>query len=173
MTSLVHSGFALPTILTARWHRTRRVSGRRVPPPREREERDMRRFEVAEGSMAPALLPGDWLVTTGLRRPRRGDVVVFPHPHHRSFWLVKRVVGLPGERVEVAEGLVRVDGTAVPHDVATPGGGAWTLDGDQVFVLSDARTATLADSRTFGPVPVAGCERVRLRYWPAGRIRLW
>lgn len=133
----------------------------------------MRRFEVAEGSMAPGLLPGDYLVTTALRRPRRGDVVVFPHPHRRSFWLVKRIVGLPGERMELADGVLRADGVAVGGAPPTPGDGAWTVADDEVFVLSDARGSTLADSRTFGPVPAADCERVRLRYWPPRRIRLW
>lgn len=135
----------------------------------------MRRFEVAEESMAPALRPGDYLVTRRLRTPGRGDLVVLPHPARTAFWLVKRIVGLPGERVEIADGRVTVDGHPLPPflDLPTPGAGTWTVDGDEVFVLSDARARTQADSRTFGPVPAAGCRRVVARYWPPGRLRRW
>ncbi|NIR41755.1 MAG: signal peptidase I, partial [Actinobacteria bacterium] len=67
---------------------------------------------------------------------------------------------LPGERLEIGGGVVRVDGRPLPAplDLPTPGGGAWTVDDGEVFVLSDARARTQADSRTFGPVPAAGCR---------------
>jgi nickel-type superoxide dismutase maturation protease len=54
------------------------------------------RVEVSGDSMAPTLLPGDWLVVVPSRRIRRGDVVVLRHPV-RSMELVKRVAALPGE----------------------------------------------------------------------------
>lgn len=120
--------------------------------------------------MAPALLPGDYLLAA--RRPlRRGAVVVFPLPPGR--WLVKRVVGLPGETVEIAGGAVLVDGRPLPEpwttdDTGPPG--SWRLGDDEVLVLSDARTRTLADSRTFGPVPTSGLWTVVYRYWPLARI---
>ena len=47
----------------------------------------------------------------------------------------------------------------------------WEIGADEVIVLSDNRSATIADSRTFGPIPIAAIEhRALLRYWPAGSI---
>ena len=123
----------------------------------------LRRFLVAERSMAPALHPGQLVLGVRQRRPRRGRLVCLPHPHRDDFWLVKRVVGLPGERVEIADGAVLVDGAplAEPWTVDDTGpAGAWRLGPGQMFVLSDARRRTVADSRTFGPVPVTGSYRV-------------
>lgn len=133
----------------------------------------MRRFEVAERSMAPALLPGDYLVSVAGRRPRRGAVVVFPFPGDPGRWLVKRVVGLPGETVEIAGGTILVDGDPLVEpwttdDTGPPG--RWTLGATDALVLSDARTRTLADSRTFGPVPTTGLWTVVYRYWPLARV---
>ncbi len=60
----------------------------------------LRRYEIAEESMAPALLPGDYVIA--VRRPRRirpGDVVIFEHPDREGFTLVKRVVSVTGGKV--------------------------------------------------------------------------
>lgn len=114
--------------------------------------------------MAPALRPGDRLLCVKLRRtPRRASIVVFEHPP--GFWLVKRVIGLPGETIEIDE-VVRIDGAVFPEPWAegTPGAGCWTVGPDEMFVLSDARHRTRADSRTFGPVPIPGSYRLLLRY---------
>jgi signal peptidase I len=127
--------------------------------------------------MSPVLQPGDYLLTLPLR-PRRGDVVVFEHPHRPGFMLVKRVVGLPGEIVEISEGGVAVDGRRLAEPWTaddTHPDGRWILGPGNVFVLSDARSRSTADGRTLGPI--AGGNRsdvVVLRYWPlrrAGRLR--
>jgi signal peptidase I len=67
-------------------------------------------FEVASESMLPTLEAGDRLFVNKLAAPRRGDVVVFARAGER---LVKRVVGLPGERVALRGGRVFVNGMAV------------------------------------------------------------
>ena len=85
----------------------------------------MKRFRIAEESMRPSLSPGDEVVATDSRTPAIGDVVVFPHPGREDFWLIKRVV-IPPDRV----------------------------DQDHVWVRSDNRGATRADSRTLGPIPI-------------------
>ncbi len=64
-------------------------------------------FAVASDSMLPTLEAGDRLFVNKLAEPGRGDVVVF---EHRGARYVKRVIGLPGERVEVRGGRVRVNG---------------------------------------------------------------
>jgi DNA-3-methyladenine glycosylase II len=91
----------------------------------------MRRFRVAEESMLPTLVPGQEFVVTDSRPPVKGEVVVLPHPDHEDFWLVKRLTAGPGD---VVEGRL--------------------LGDSEAWVTSDNSTATRADSRTLGPVPL-------------------
>lgn len=138
----------------------------------------LRRYAIAEGSMAPALMPGDWTVarhTSGF--PARGAIVVFPSPIETDRELVKRVVGLPGERVTITNGQVHVDGRVLAEswaDGPTLPDGEWGLGPDEIFVLGDARARSAADSRLFGPIPASSAEwSVAARYWPvktAGRV---
>lgn len=133
----------------------------------------LRRFEVAETSMAPAFHPGDLLVAVRPSIPARGVPVVFEHPRRPGFWMLKRVVGLPGELVEISGGSVLVDGTGLdePWAVGATGPPASVrVPDDGVFVLSDARERTLADSRTLGPVPLSSTFRVLFVYWPPRRV---
>jgi signal peptidase I len=109
----------------------------------------LRRFVVAEASMRPALEPGDGLLAVPLRRPRRGRLCVVRRPGGGDLWLVKRIAGVPGDVVEVD-------------------GRRWPVGEGEVFVLSDDREVTRADSRRYGPLPVAGAYRVVLRV-PAQR----
>ena len=127
----------------------------------------MRRFVVSELSMSPALAPGDRMLARRARRLRRGQVVFFPHPHHDDFWLVKRVIGLPGETVRITGGTVQVDGGVISEPWAggaTLPEGEWQVPPGHMFVLSDARHRTRADSRTLGPVPTRGAYVSLLRY---------
>lgn len=125
------------------------------------------RFAVEGDSMAPALLPGQFLVATRSERIRRGDVVVVRLPS-RGIEVVKRVVGLPGERITIAGGRVEVNGHPLrePYASGTGAAGDWDLGPDEHFILGDNRDRS-TDSRDFGPVPsraVAGVAR--FRYWP-------
>ena len=117
--------------------------------------------------MSPALEPGQEVlgieVGVGGPGPARGSVVFFEQPGRAGFWLVKRVVGLPGERVTIAGGAVFLDGAEYDDpwtfDDTAPGG-EWVVGPGEMFVLSDARHRSTADSRSFGPVPVAGSYRL-------------
>lgn len=132
-----------------------------------------RRFEVADRSMSPALEPGDYLIARSDSNPRRGDLVVFQHPGRTGFWLVKRLVGLPGENLTITGGEVQVDGSPLDDPWATgptEPPGEWRLRPDEAFVLSDARPFTRADSRSLGPIALESLHRVAFRYWPPGRI---
>lgn len=125
------------------------------------------RFEVRGASMRPTLEPGDWLLAVRARRPRRGDIVVLRHPDRR-FDIVKRVVGLPGERVHTDGRAVWVDGRSLVEPYARGAGapGRWHAGPDHVVLLGDDRSLS-ADSRVFGPVPVSALSgRAVLRYWP-------
>jgi signal peptidase I len=118
----------------------------------------LRPFRVAvEGeSMTPTLRPGDWVVAIRPRRVRRGDVVVVEDPRTPGFELVKRVVAVPGDWLEVADHHEQGDAAGL------------VLGPDEYWVLGDAPDQS-TDSRTFGPVTRAAIRGVvRLRYWPVG-----
>jgi signal peptidase I len=70
----------------------------------------LRRYELAEESMAPTLLPGDYVVAQSRRDPpQRGDILICNHPHQSGLELVKRVVGLPGEEIVIANGQIHAN----------------------------------------------------------------
>lgn len=127
----------------------------------------MRRFVVSELSMSPGLAPGDTFIARRLRQPRHGLVAVFPHPLRPELWLVKRVIGLAGETVSIHAGKVYLDGVEQEEPWttdATAPDGQWTVPRGHMFVLSDARHRTLADSRTMGAVPQRPAYTPWLRY---------
>lgn len=106
--------------------------------------------------------------------PRRGDVVVLRDPGGNPELLIKRVVGLPGERVTLADGRVYIDGQPLDEpylDQSTQGGGrSWVIPPLSVFVMGDNRSAS-RDSRIFGPVPLEELiGRALFRYWPLGEV---
>ena len=124
--------------------------------------------------MEPAYAPGDLVVASPLRDPVVGTPVIFEHPGREGFWLLKRLVGLPEDELEIVEGVLTVNGSVLEEpwtDGTAPGPPvSLRVPADSVFVMSDARSRTLADSRTMGPVPVASLYRVRFTYWPPSRI---
>ena len=129
---------------------------------------------VKGGSMRPTLDPGQRIAVAPLvRPPARGDLVVLNRPGNLE--VVKRVVGLPGERVRLLSGQLEVDGRAVPEPylAGPPSFGELDLElgPAQYLVLGDHRAAS-TDGRDFGPV---GADvlvgRVRFAYWPPRRLR--
>jgi signal peptidase I len=106
----------------------------------------------------------------------RGDVVVFWYPLDRSKSFIKRVVGLPGETVEIRQGRVyvngnRLDESYVPAQYADPSSyGVIKVPADEYFVLGDHRVSS-NDSRVFGTVPnryIYG--KAVFAYWPMDRF---
>jgi signal peptidase I len=132
---------------------------------------------VRGGSMRPTLEPGQRIAVAPLvRPPARGDLVVVARP--RQLEVVKRVVGLPGERVRLHGGRLEVDGAAVPEPYLA---GARRIEGAgeldlrlgpaEYLVLGDHRAAS-TDGRDFGPVGAdALLGRVAFAYWPPRRLR--
>jgi signal peptidase I len=101
--------------------------------------------------------------------PRRGDIVVIDLPEQTDM-LIKRVVGLPGETIEVRDGKVYIDGEQLDESWAVrPGGanyGPETVPPLHVFVMGDNRGAS-NDSRNFGPVTIESVVgHAWFSYWP-------
>jgi len=106
----------------------------------------------------------------------RGDVVVFWYPMDRSKSFIKRVVGLPGETVEIRQGRVYVDGKRLeepyvpPRFADTSNYGPIRVPPGEFFVMGDHR-ASSNDSRVFGTVPnryIYG--KAVFAYWPVDRF---
>jgi signal peptidase I len=109
-----------------------------------------------------------------LHPPRRGDVVVMKLNHSESELLIKRVIALPGERVEIKEGQVFINGQPLDEpylDQYTAGQMApKVVPPLHVFVLGDNRGFS-NDSRTFGMVNFSDIVgRAWLSYWPPERF---
>ena len=116
-----------------------------------------------------------WKVTNedshfSLYSPRRGDVIVFKAPREPDNDFVKRVLGLPGEIVEVKNGRVFINGVLIDEpylrDRDTRSAAPVKLGADEYYVLGDNRRQS-NDSRAWGPVPEGYIEgKVWVVYWP-------
>jgi signal peptidase I len=111
--------------------------------------------------------------------PERFDVVVIKLPDQGDELLIKRVIGLPGELLEIRNGLVYIDDKLLEEPLVTQQTrtgryGKTTIPPLHVFVMGDNRGHS-NDSRSFGPVPIANIlGRAWLSYWPleeAGKVR--
>ncbi len=116
----------------------------------------------------------EWEKTWCVRQPRRGDVIVFEYPRDPSRDFIKRVIGLPGERVEIRQGTVYVNGAAMPEPFG-PNPGSYTaaeitVGPDEVYVMGDNRNNS-SDSHSWGPLPQSYIiGKAWVSYWPA---RYW
>ena len=134
-------------------------------------------FIVNGSSMEPTFETGDYIIVDQLsyelREPRRGEVVVFRYPKHKTIFFIKRIIGLPGETININNGTVTIknskhkDGFKInepyiefpKYDNFTT-----TLKKDEYFVMGDNRNASM-DSRVWGPLKknlITGRPLVRL-----------
>ncbi|NQU78055.1 signal peptidase I [Candidatus Falkowbacteria bacterium] len=144
-------------------------------------------FYVKGASMEPSFYDHEYLIideiTYRLGEPERGDIIVFKYPRKPDQYFIKRIVGLPGERVVVGEGKVIIynrknrEGKVLNESdylLSTEsfrGSADVTLKNDEYFVLGDNRNSSL-DSRSFGPVPEENIiGRTWLRGWPLDRVK--
>ncbi len=131
------------------------------------------RIRVDGASMQPTLVTGEYVIVSRLSyrlgTPQRGDIIVFHFPRDPSEEYIKRVIGLPGDEVEVNNGLVYVNGQPLDETylkVKTNYTGAWRVPDGQLFVLGDNRNNS-SDSHDWGTVPmdyVVG--KAIVVYWP-------
>ena len=149
-------------------------------------------FLVSGASMVPNFSNGDYLLVDEfsyyLRKPARGEVVVFHYPNDESTYFIKRIIGLPGERVVIKDGKVMIynpdhpngevlDEKYLPPQFVTnprPGGQSeFKVGPDQFLVLGDNRSYSF-DSRDWGLLSskeVVGL--VRLRLWPLNGLTVF
>lgn len=136
---------------------------------------------VREDSMNPSLSNGDVLLVRRIERPlERGSLVIADIPRQEPHTQIKRVVGLPGERIVFEDSSLFIDDEFYPENYL---GGLpqtvglerdeWRLGSEEYFLLGDNRSRSV-DSRKYGPVPaVSILAQVRFRLWPLdGGIRV-
>ena len=138
--------------------------------------------QVHGQSMEPTLHSDQRLVVEKVsyhfHGPRRGDIVVLESPQQSSELLIKRVIGLPGETVEIRQGWVYINGQELDEPyLERSTGGNWRpiiVPPLHVFVLGDNRSFS-NDSRAFGMAPIENIVgRAWVSYWPldeAGAVR--
>jgi signal peptidase I len=148
------------------------------------------RVRVDGVSMRPTLDDGEFVLINRLSYKfgdfHRGDIIVFRPPLYppQGFWrqllglpnisdnyedYIKRVIGLPGDQVRIAQGVVYINGTELkePYIAAPPSyPGEWTVPAGQLFVLGDNRNNS-SDSHAWGFLPEENVlGKAVLVYWP-------
>lgn len=147
-------------------------------------------FYVKGASMEPNFYDHEYLIIDEIsyrfNEPERGDIVVFRYPRNPQEYFIKRLVGLPGEEIQIKDGNVIIFNEANPdgnvlaeeylsEEIKTYGlsEDKVTLGDNEFYVLGDNRNSS-KDSRSFGPVNSSYITgRVLLRGWPVDRIKLF
>lgn len=152
----------------------------------------MQPHQVNGLSMVPTFQNGEYVLTDKISyrfgSPKRGDVIVFHAPEAANCPegtgcdFIKRVIGLPGESVQVSNGYISINGTRLTEDYLPPEfvtkagkateGGAIFLGPQQYFAVGDNRPFS-SDSRVWGPInktDIVG--RAFFRYLPLNKVGL-
>lgn len=142
--------------------------------------------EVIGISMEDNFINGEYLladkITYHLNTPQRGDVIIFKHSDTTDY--IKRVIGLPGDTVELRDGSVYINDTRLDESTYLADGtytdpGSYLREGQQItvsngkfFVMGDNRNHS-SDSRTFGPIDESQIKgRAVFIYWPFSKLSL-
>lgn len=131
------------------------------------------RVRVDGSSMIPTLQNGEFVLVNRMAYrigdPQRGDIIVFRSINENGLDLIKRIIGLPGDRVQVRDGQVMVNGQALsePYIAAPPRySGEWEVPQGFLFVLGDNRNDS-SDSHQWGLLPAENViGKAILIYWP-------
>ena len=144
----------------------------------------MRFYKIPAGSLIPTIMAGDWIVTLKVwstENLKRRDMIVFPFPPDPSIDYIKRLIGLPGERLEISKDLVFINGELIdePYAYFEPNKrssrraqsltdavpvsrfGPIVIPEGKLFVMGDNRYNS-ADSRYWGFVEL---ETVKSKAW--------
>lgn len=131
------------------------------------------RIKIDGSSMEPNLHHGEFVIVSKLNyrfgEPERGDIVVFDFPRNITQEYIKRVIGLPGEHVEIREGKVYINGVLLSEpylQVSPEYEGEWDVPDETLFMLGDNRNNS-SDSHNWGIVPSENLVgEALLVYWP-------
>jgi signal peptidase I len=131
------------------------------------------RIKVEGSSMEPSLHDGEFVVINRLAyrwaEPERGEIIVFRYPLDPERRFIKRIIGLPGDKLKVDQGTVFVNGTPLeePYINASPiYNGEWTIKADRFFVLGDNRNNS-SDSQNWGSLKTEDIiGKAVIVYWP-------
>jgi len=145
-------------------------------------------FLVKGASMEPNFHDGNYLIIDELsyrvREPKRGEVIVFHYPRDPKQFFIKRIVGLPNERVEIKNQEVKIYNQENPNgqkldekylngEIITKGSLTEQLGPDEYFVLGDNRQAS-SDSRIWGSLPTENIVgRTLIRAWPVNEAKIY
>lgn len=142
-------------------------------------------FLVLGESMFPTFEDLDYLfverVSYYMREPKRAEVIVFRYPRDEREYYIKRIVGLPGEEIEIKKGNVfiktisgkkiEVKESYLPPNIMTAGDIDVRLGKNEYYVLGDNRGAS-SDSRSWGALPAKDIVgKVWLRLWPINKVQ--
>lgn len=131
------------------------------------------RVRVDGFSMVPTLQNGEYVLVNRLafrnKLPEYGDIIVFASPQVSDLDLIKRVIGLPGDRIRISGGVVQVNDQVLeePYIAAAPiYNGEWNVPEGNLFVLGDNRNDS-SDSHAWGLLPIENViGKAVLIYWP-------
>ena len=130
------------------------------------------RYRIDGNSMNPTLFNGQYLLINNvsyyLDEPERGDIVVFRHPD-QDLNLIKRVIGVPGDQIQIRDREVRVNGILIdePYIKESPAySGSWEVPENTLFVLGDNRNNS-SDSHSWDVLPEENLlGKAMVVYWP-------
>lgn len=139
-------------------------------------------FIVSGASMDPTFASGQYLLVDQLtyyfKEPQREDVIIFHYPKNPRTYFIKRVIGLPGESVQISNGEIRIDGKKIDDSHVASNHKSMdsvnvTLKDTEYFVMGDNR-AESSDSRSWGPLErkyIVGRPAIRL--FPFNKIAVF
>lgn len=147
-------------------------------------------FYVKGASMEPNFHDHEYLIIDEIsyrfKEPLRGDIIVFRYPRNPQEYFIKRIIALPGEKIQIKDGQVtiyndtKINGVILEEDYLEEGTKTYgltdniiTLSDDEYYVLGDNRNAS-KDSRSFGAVNESFIiGKVLLRGWPFNKFNVF
>ncbi len=135
---------------------------------------------IPTGSMIPTLNEREAVLVLRVpyyfREPKRGEIIIFKYPEDPTKEYVKRLIGLPGDKIEIKNGVVYVNGNPLEEpyvqNKTSDNYGPITVPQNSYFVLGDNRPVSV-DSRYWGFVPKKNLVgKAVFRLWPPQRVGL-
>ncbi|OGK24823.1 signal peptidase I [Candidatus Roizmanbacteria bacterium RIFCSPHIGHO2_12_FULL_37_9b] len=141
--------------------------------------------QVKGASMEPTFFSGEYILTSKItykfRSPHRGDVIIFKSPKNPDIDYIKRIIGLPGDKIVIQDAKIYVNDQVLEENYISAETNLWesgyikegspvSVPPNMLFVMGDNRPRS-SDSREFGPVPLdAVIGEVFFRYFPANKM---